>query len=71
MKFKEKWPTIKENISNAIKFVLFSLLMIEGWWLSYALIWFVVGLPLVDWAFGLLFGLAIVSELLYIKWISN
>lgn len=71
MKFKEKWPGLKENISNAIKFILFSLLMIEGWWLSYALIWFVIGLPLVDWAFGLLFGLAIVSELLYIKWISN
>lgn len=71
MKFKEKWPAIKENLSNAIKFILLTWLMTLGWWLSFALVWFPIGLPQTDWALGLLLGLSIVCEVFYIKWISN
>lgn len=71
MKFKEKWPTIKENISNALRCFLLAWLMTLGWWLSYALVWFAVGLPQTDWALWLLFGLASASEVLYIRWLME
>ena len=61
----------KDKIVNAIKFWLLTWMMFAGFWISYVFIWYALGLPIVNWALWILIALAFVSELLYLKWISN
>ena len=60
---------LKETIINALKFVVFTVVMTFGAWFIYAMIWFAVGLPQTDWALMSLFVLALGSVCLYIKWL--
>ena len=52
----------KETIMICIKLTLLFFTMIQGFFLTYALIWFVVGLPLTDWSIALLYVIACLSE---------
>lgn len=68
---KDKWPKIKERIVNALKFLSFTIIMIMGFWLIFYTGWITIGLPQNTVALWLTFIQALVSECLYIKWISN
>jgi hypothetical protein len=68
---KQKWNDTKEQIVNALKFTILTTTMIMGFWVTYAIIWFAVGLPETNWAMWILFALSIASECCYVKWIAN
>ena len=61
----------KETITNCIKLALLFFTMIQGFFLTYALIWFVVGLPQTDWSIILLYVIACLSEYGYYRWIRS
>lgn len=71
MKLKDKWPEIKETIINYIKFHMLAILMSIGFWFVYTLIWFGVGLPQTNWAMLVTCILALVSEYLYLRWVTK
>ncbi len=62
---------MKEKIVNIIKLFLLVFIMIQGFFISYAFVWFAVGLPQENWALWLLYALAALSECGYIKWIKE
>lgn len=62
------WNKIKENTVSIIKLWLLICMMINGFFITYAFIWFKVGLPLTNWALFLLFALACLSEGGYLSW---
>ena len=68
---KEKWNNVKEKIDSITKFFLLSFMMLMGFWFSYCLAWFAIGLPQTNWAIGLLLGVAVLSELGYVRWLMN
>lgn len=70
-KSKIDWPVLKETIINYIKFHMLTIFMSIGLWFVYTLIWFGVGLPQTNWAMTITCFLAIVSEYLYIRWVSK
>lgn len=71
MKLKQKWFEIKDQVINALKFTFFTVTSIMGLLFSFAMVWHAVGLPLANWALWLLFGLALLCEWLYVKWLMN
>lgn len=71
MKKKLNWSELKERVTNALKFISLTVIMVMGFWLIYAIIWMGIRLPTTNWAIWILFMLALVSEYGYIKWLSN
>lgn len=65
---KKNWL---EKIVEALKFISCVFVMTMGFWIIYTIAWFAIGLPETNWAMWLLFALAMLSEFLYVKWISN
>jgi hypothetical protein len=61
----------KEEIVNALKFMTMTIVMTIGFWVIYAMIWIVAELPEANWSMWALFGLALLSEFGFIKWLSN
>ena len=61
----------KEYIVNIIKLVLLIFMMVNGFFMSYAFIWFAVGLPQTNWAIGILYALACISEYGYYRWLAE
>ena len=57
----------KETIVNFIKIVLLLTMMTNGFFLTYALIWFAVGLPQTNWAILILYVLAGLTEYGYYR----
>ena len=68
---KIDWRAKLKYALEAIKFHLFTIMMTLGFFLAYAFIADVIGLELTNLVLWICFGLAVVSEVLYIKWISN
>ena len=63
----DKWKRIV-----AYAKVLFGvIMMVIGFWFGYAFIWFAAGLPQTAWALWVCFGLAFVSEYIYLAWITE
>ena len=62
---------MKDNIINALKIFLFLFVMTMGFYLIYAYIWFIVGLPLSNWALLLLLAVAGLTEYGYFRWICE
>ena len=68
---KINWKDALKNIVNSIKFGLLTFMMTAGFFISYAFVAYsVMSLSLTDTALWICFGLAIVSEFLYIKWVT-
>lgn len=65
---KINWQKILDKILNVCKFILFTVVMLMGFWTIYAILWKVLGFPLTNIAMWLLFGQAVISELLFFKW---
>lgn len=68
---KANWPKIKERIESAIKFLIMTLVMLAGFWIIYIFAWDALGFPLNNKAMWVLFFQALISEWLYVKWLSN
>lgn len=68
---KKTWLEIKEEIINALKFTILTTTMTMGFFVIYIMIWTAVGLPGANWAMWILFLSALLSEWLFIKWLSN
>ena len=59
----------KENILDAIKAFLLLFMMVQGFFFTYALIWYGIGLPQTKWALGLLYAIALLTEYGYYRWL--
>ena len=70
-KRKINWADIKDRILKALKFTVFTVVMIMGFWLLYTMVWYRLGFPLTDAAQWLLFVQAIVSEVFFLKWLDK
>ena len=70
-KLKERWPVIRERIENASKFILMTITMIMGMWVIYTMLWMALGFPVTRTAMYLLFAQSMISEYMYIKWLSK
>lgn len=57
----------KENILNFIKLFLLLVMMVNGFFFVYALIWFAVGLPQENWAIWVLYAIAGLTEYGYCR----
>ena len=68
---KINWRAKLKYVLEAIKFALFTLMMTLGFYLTYAFIANAVSIELTNLVMWICFGLAVVSEFWYIKWISN
>lgn len=62
---------MKEKIMDAIKFCLLTYMMTNGFFLMYAFVWQMFGLNLTDLTMFILYGVAILSEFGYVKWVSR
>ena len=62
---------MKDNIINFLKVFLLVISMTMGFYLIYVYIWFIVGLPLTNWALWLLVAVACLTEYGYYKWIRE
>ena len=71
MKFKETWTSFKERFIEDLKFIILAIVFFMGAWTICAVAWFASGLPQDTWAMYLLFGVALICEWLYFKWLSN
>ena len=61
---------MKDKIINGLKFFLLTFMMIMGFYLTYGLIWSLIGLQLTEWVLAGMAVLSMISEGLYIKWVS-
>ena len=66
---KTKLKEILKQVVKALKIIIFSVVMIMGFWLIYGMIWFALGLPEVNWGMWLLSILAMVSARLFLWWL--
>ena len=62
---------MKGRIIGWVKFILLVLSMTLGFWISYAFVWYAVGLPLKDWALWMLLAIAGLTEYGYCRWINE
>ena len=68
---KINWKDVFNNIVNGIKFGLLTFMMTAGFFISYAFVAYsIMSLSPTDTALWICFGLAIISEILYIKWVT-
>lgn len=65
---KINWSKIKERIINVVKFTLFTLVMLMGFWTTYGIIWMLLGFPCNLQATIVLLIQAIVSEIMLFRW---
>ena len=56
---------------NWLKVFILLFAMTMGFFLAYAFIWHIVGLPLTDWALWLLLAIAGLTEYGYYRWIRE
>lgn len=66
---KNKFKEILKKVVAAIKIIIFSVVMIMGFWLIYGMIWFALGLPEVNWGMWLLAVLSMISARLFLRWL--
>lgn len=60
-----------EIILNFIKVFLLFYIMVNGFYLVYAVIWFTVGLPQTNWAMWVIYAIACLTEYGYYRWIRS
>ena len=62
---------VRETIANYIKFIIFLLVTLIGFFTIYAMIWVGVGLP-VNWLASLIIvAISALSEWGYVSWLAN
>jgi hypothetical protein len=68
---KVNWSKVKDRIINIIRFIIFTVVMLVGFWAVYVVAWKALGFTVNDTALWLLFVQAIISETMFIKWFSK
>lgn len=67
---KINWNKVGEKILAALRFLVFSIVMLMGFWTIYVILWHVLGFQCNTTAMWLLFIQAIISELAFFKWLK-
>ena len=68
---KTDWKDVIKNAVNGVKFGLLTFMMTAGFFLCYTfVVYSIMSQQLTDLVLWLCFGLAVVSEFLYIKWVT-
>ena len=62
---------VMEKIANYIKFIIFLLLTLIGFFTIYAMIWVGVGFPIDRWASIIIVAISALSEWGYVSWLAN
>lgn len=65
------WMKIKTYINNAARIIIFSLVMLVGFWTVYLMLWNALGFPITTNAVLLLLIQALISETMFIKWFNK
>ena len=65
------WVKIKTYINNAARIIIFSVVMLVGFWTVYLMLWNALGFPITTNAVLLLLIQAVISETIYIKWFNK
>lgn len=60
---------MKEKILNGCMLFLLLFMMVQGFFFTYAIIWYCIGLPLTTWSFWLLYTLSGITEYGYYRWL--
>ena len=68
---KVNWSKVKDRIINIIRFVIFTVVMLVGFWAVYLVLWKALGFPVTNNALWVLFIQAVISETMFIKWFSK
>ena len=68
---KVNWSKVKDRIINIIRFIIFTVVMLVGFWAVYVVLWKALGYPVTNNALWVLFVQAVISETLFIKWFSK
>ena len=68
---KVNWTKVRDRIINIIRFIIFTVVMLVGFWAVYVVLWKVLGFPVTNNALWVLFIQAVISETLFIKWFSK
>lgn len=68
---KVNWSKVKDRIINIIRFIIFTVVILVGFWAVYVVTWKALGFTVNDTALWLLFVQAIISETMFIKWFSK
>ena len=68
---KVNWTKVRDRIINIIRFIIFTVVMLVGFWTVCVVLWKVLGFPVNDTALWLLFVQAVISETMFIKWFSK
>lgn len=68
---KVNWSKVKDRIINIIRFIIFTVVMLVGFWAVYVVLWKALGFPLTNNALWVLFVQAVISETMFIKWFSK
>ena len=68
---KVNWTKVRDRIINIIRFIIFTVVMLVGFWAVYVVAWKALGFTVYDTALWLLFVQAIISETMFIKWFSK
>ena len=65
------WVKIKTYINNAARIIIFSVVMLVGFWTVYLMLWNALGFPITTNAVLLLLIQAVISETMFIKWFNK
>ena len=65
------WMKIKTYINNAACIIIFSVVMLVGFWTVYLMLWNALGFPITTNAVLLLLIQAVISETMFIKWFNK
>lgn len=68
---KVNWTKVRDRIINIIRFIIFTVVMLVGFWAVYVVLWRALGFPVTNNALWVLFVQAVISETLFIKWFSK
>lgn len=68
---KVNWTKVRDRIINIIRFIIFTVVMLVGFWAVYVVLWKALGFPVTNNALWVLFVQAVISETLFIKWFSK
>lgn len=68
---KVNWTKVRDRIINIIRFIIFTVVMLVGFWAVYVALWKVLGFPVTNNALWVLFVQAVISETMFIKWFSK
>lgn len=68
---KVNWTKVRDRIINIIRFIIFTVVMLVGFWAVYVVLWKALGFPVTNTAMWVLLIQAIISETMFIKWFSK